>query len=489
MLCERSPGKPMPMRMWVLCMWTVIFFGVSILLITCEAAPAHIRIRLDAIQPDMILPAVEDACAEGALYAPIFMQERHCPELSLSKLQVSFALPSLASPWGHILTTDMTVGRQRIRWGPGVTGRLLLSDRAPLDGLTFQLGLDKIHYTQIHAARDFSLGKWLLAHRLEGRVLPNLKIGISEAIVVSGGFRMRFVHLIPAFPYYLIQHLTIKGDREQDRWTNALLSVDASVNLGDDILAYTELMADDFPWALSAKGRIPYMVGGLVGISLLKPLSSSVAKHSGPTQPGNLKGQSRRENDKPETYCRLSTEYVRINNYVYSHKNPDNAYLTKDGKLIGHPLGPDADGIYMVLTFASQKQIGPFGRGQATLCFGYERHGEGAVGQPWHPADGTKHEFLSGIVETRKVLKLSGYTDVLTAGVACSQNTEIQLEHENSYMWNEIRPNITLELSLKAENIENAGHIRGTQAMERCITITLRLHYDPTAPVFNPACP
>ena len=464
-------------HVWTLCVLVAGVFGLCFLTLTCEASPVHVR------------PKLKEACAEGILCYPASWEYPQCPQLSLGALYFTIATPSFMSPWGYTATTEITAGRQRIHWGPGLTGGLLLSDKASLDGLTFQIDLGRLRYTQVQAARDLQTGKWLLAHRLGGYPVPNMRIGISEAIAVSGGFRMQCAHLIPACPYYLIQHLTIKQDREQDRWTNALLSVDASVNLGDDILAYTELMADDFPWALSAKGRIPYMVGGLVGISLLKPLSSSVAKHSGPTQPGNLKGQSGRENDKPETYCRLSTEYVRINNYVYSHKNPDNAYLTKDEKLIGHPLGPDADGIYMVLTFASQKQIGPFGRGQATLCFGYERHGEGAVGQPWHPADGTKHEFLSGIVETRKVLKLSGYTDVLTAGVACSQNTEIQLEHENSYMWNEIQPNITLELSLKAENIENAGHIRGTQAMERCITITLRLHYDPTAPVFNPACP
>ena len=461
MLCERSPGKPMPMRMWVLCMWTVIFFGVSILLITCEAAPAHIRIRPDAIQPDMILPAVEDACAEGALYAPIFMQERHCPELSLSKLQVSFALPSLASPWGHILTTDMTVGRQRIRWGPGVTGRLLLSDRAPLDGLTFQLGLDKIHYTQIHAARDFSLGKWLLAHRLEGRVLPNLKIGISEAIVVSGGFRMRFVHLIPAFPYYLIQHLTIKGDREQDRWTNALVSVDASVNLRDNLLAYAEFMADDFPWAMSAKGRVPHMVGGIIGISLMKPLHLADGVPILMTRIGELlKGAASRDpvsetsqggHGRPDTYYSVTAEYVRVNNYVYSHKNPDNTYITRTGQLIGHRLGPDADGVYLIVAVNSCPEIEPGNRGQATLFFGYERHGEGALGQPWNPAHGTRREFLWGVVETRKSLGLSAGVTMLPAA---------------------------LELSLKAESIDNAGHIPGARTIEGNITIAARLHYD-----------
>ena len=272
----------------------------------------------------------------------------------------------------------MTAGRQRIHWGPGLTGGLLLSDQASLDGLTFQIDLGKARYTQVHAARDFKSGKWLLAHRLEGYPVPNMKIGISEAIAVSGGFRLQCAHLIPVFPYYLIQHLLIKEDREQDRWTNALVAVDASVNLRDNIIAYAEFMADDFPWALSAKGRVPYMVGGLIGISLLKPLELFTRKPGLP---------------QPQACCSVSAEYVRINNYVYSHKNPDNAYTTRDRKLIGHPLGPDADGIYLILTFNPHRQIGPFDRGQATICLGYERHGEGTLGQPWHPADGISTNF------------------------------------------------------------------------------------------------
>ncbi len=459
MRCEKSPGKPI--HTLILCIWSVISFGACLLPLTCEAAPAHIRIRPGgAIRPGMILPRVENACVEGVLYAPIFVQDRQYPELSLNTLQVSFSLPSLVSPCGHILTTCMTVGRQRIQWGPGTTGGLLLSDQASLDGLTFQLDLDEFHYTQIHAARDFAAGKWLFAHRLEGRVLPNLAIGISEAIAVSDGFRMRFAHLVPAFPYYLIQHLTIKGNREQDKWTNALVSVDASVNLRDNLVAYAELMADDFPWAMSAKGRVPYMVGGVIGISLIRPLHladgapilmtciGELLKEAASRDPVSETSQGKR--DTLDTYCSVTAEYVRINNYVYSHKNPDNTYITHTGQLIGHPLGPDADGVYLLVAVNSCPEIEPGNQGQATLFFGYERHGEGALGQPWRAAHGIEREFLWGIVETRKALGLS-------AGVTISP--------------------AALELCLRGESIENAGHIPGARAFEGTISITVKLHY------------
>ncbi len=432
----------------------------------CEAAPIH------------LLPTVKDACAEGALRFPIFSESRQYPELSLDRLHITFAAPSFMSAWGHILITNMTVGRQHIHWGPGLTGGLVLSGHAPLDGLAFQADLGEVRYTQVQAARDFRSGKWLLAHRLEGRTLPNLKLGISEAVAVSGGFRMQFAHLIPACPYYLIQHLAIREDKEQDRWTNALVSVDASVDLKEGVLAYAEFMADDFPWALSAKGRVPYMVGGLVGISLRKPLQSPTLQQASSTK------ESGHQDGKPERYYSVTAEYVRINNYVYSHKNPDNTYVTKNGTLIGHPLGPDADGAYLVLAIDSPLPIGPFRWGQATLYFGYERHGEGVLGQPWQRADGISRQFLSGIVETRKVLELSACIDFLTADAARLRDANIHPghEHEHDHIWNQIQPKVTLELSLKAEDIENAGHIPGARAIEGNITIILRLHHDPFTP-------
>jgi hypothetical protein len=164
-----------------------------------------------------------------------------------------------------------------------------------------------------------------------------------------------------------------------------------------------------------------------------------------------LKGK----HDTLDTYCSATAEYVRINKYVYSHKNPDNTYITHTGQLIGHPLGPDADGVYLIVAVNSCPDIEPGNRGQATLFFGYERHGEGALGQPWRASHGIEREFLWGIVETRKVLGLS-------AGVAMSP--------------------AALELCLKAESIENAGHIPGARALEGHITITVKLHYDHPLP-------
>lgn len=421
-----------PLYVLVLCTCLLIPSAACLLTVQCEAALSYLENEEDTVLPKTIVPALKTACIdmEGSLHAPVFVQAGHGSGLSLDKMEVSFTLPSLSSPWGHIIATGMTAGRQRIQWGPGSTGGLILSDQASLDGLTLHFGLNKVSYTQLYAARELLSGKWLLAHRLEGQILPTIRLGISEAIAVSEGFKMRFAHLAPLVPRYLIQHLTMRSDRAQDISTNAFFSVDASINLTDNLLAYAELMADDFPWARSVKGRVPYMVGSLVGVSFTKPL--------------NL-GDTRQTRSSSVT-----AEYVRINNYVYSHKNPDNTYVTRTGQLIGHPLGPDADGAYIILATDSYPETGFESGNHVALLMGYERHGEGELGQPWHRSHGTEREFLWGVVETRKVLGLS-------ASITKSP--------------------VELELSLRAESLDNAGHVPGARAIEGGIAITARLCY------------
>lgn len=102
------------------------------------------------------------------------------------------------------------------------------------------------------------------------------------------------------------------------------------------------------------------------------------------------------------------------------------------GQLIGHPLGPDADGAYIILATDSYPETGFESGNHVALLMGYERHGEGELGQPWHRSHGTEREFLWGVVETRKVLGLS-------ASITKSP--------------------VELELSLRAESLDNAGHV------------------------------
>ncbi len=352
--------------------------------------------------------------------------------LSLGSACITVAPVPVLDGW--IPGASITVGRQALKWGPGVSGSLLLSGCAPLDGIALAVEPGRLRYVQVAAARDVARGRWLLAHRIEGRAAPGMLVGISEAVAVSGGFRLRPFYLMPGCPYFLAQHLNMQDDRSQDWWSNVLAAVDASVALSNHVTVYGEFLADDFPWAASTRGRVPYMIGALAGIRFDEP-------------PGL------------EPY-RAVVEYVRINNYVYSHKNPDNTYVVSGGTLIGHPLGPDADALYLFV--ARPLNGGLFGglccSMEVTGRLGYERHGEGRPGHPWDPSEGVSHEFLSGVVETRKILGVT-LEAVIGPGVQAAPGSA----------------RTTLRLATVLEDIDNAGHVASAKALEAGIRLSLRL--------------
>lgn len=386
-------------------------------------------------------PAVRSGSVEGKIVCS--------PTTGGLSLSLDSGSITVADALGDLMPhTDITVGRQLIRWGPGVSGSLLLSGYAPLDGLTLEADLGRFRYVQVQAARDAAAGRWLLAHRIEGHIAPGVLAGISEAVAVSGGFRLQLCHLIPGFPYYLAQHLILHDDRSQDRWTNILLGVDAIVTLTKDARAYAEVMADDFPAAPSAWGRVPRMVGGLIGVRLDAPFGC-------------------------EGYQAVA-EYVRIHNYVYSHKNPDNTYIIADGRLIGHPLGPDADALYLFVKRGGREADEAQSVTEVTATLGYERHGEGHPGRAWTPADGVAHEFLSGIVETRRIIGVTLRTG-LDWGVQ-PRSPQTCFSQTRSP-----QTRAAVELSARIESIDNARHLAGTRALEAGVNLILRLEWLPLA--------
>ncbi|HHY46456.1 MAG TPA: capsule assembly Wzi family protein, partial [Firmicutes bacterium] len=264
-----------------------------------------------------------------------------------------------------------TVGRSPVKWGPGRFGALLLSDNAPLDGVVISFPLGDVDYTQLIAARDVTESQYLLGHRIEWAPRKGMTLGISETLAFSRGFKLSPAYIMPALPYHFVQYFAIHGDSRQDRYTNVLAGVDARLELSRALELYGEFLADDFPWSPSTWGRVPPMVGLLLGFEL---------------------------RDVPWLgYSTLSAEYARINNYVYSHKNPDNAYLHR-GELLGHWLGPDADALCIEVSRRVSNSLDLAAKAR------FERHGEGRVGQSWRREYGVRDQFLSGIIETRKVL-------------------------------------------------------------------------------------
>ncbi|MGE5593408.1 MAG: hypothetical protein ACM3X3_06970 [Betaproteobacteria bacterium] len=351
-------------------------------------------------------------------------------ELRLSLDKASVTVAGVLDRW--LPGNTITVGRQAWQWGPGLSGSLLLSGSTPLDGVSFLVSDERLRYEQLAAARDASKGKWLLAHRIAGR-LGGVEVGISEACSVSSGFHLQPYHLIPGCPYFLAQHLSMQDERTQDWWSNVLAAVDASLDVTRGVKLYGEFMADDFPWAPSARGRVPYMVGGLAGVHIEVPHQANP--------------------------CRVAMEYVRINNYVYSHKNPENTYVVGEDKPIGHPLGPDADALYLFVSrsVGFDDAIGPCRNIEVTGRLGYERHGEGVLGHAWSSSEGVNREFLAGTVETRASLGVWA-TGQLGSALRAAPGA----------------PHCALVFATVVERVRNAGHVPSAEAFEASVRLSLK---------------
>jgi hypothetical protein len=100
----------------------------------------------------------------------------------------------------------------------------------------------------------------------------------------------------------------------------------------------------------------------------------------------------------------LNLEYLRINNWTYNQKNPWNKYLYKN-KLIGSPLGPDADNLFLSMGGYLRKGL------EAKISYERTRQGEGKVtsewDEPWLSIEDYQESFPGGIVEKTGKLQLS----------------------------------------------------------------------------------
>jgi len=139
-------------------------------------------------------------------------------------------------------------------------------------------------------------------------------------------------------------------------------------------------------------------------------------------------------------------EYTHINNYVYFPTHPWEDYLYQ-GEFIGHPLGPDADQLYLELTHNLSERL------NFSLSYNQERHGEGQEGIPLpsDPVIANEDIFLSGIIEKQ-------------------QAYQAQLSYTISPQW-EISAGIT------RENIKNKDNNLGTDKKNTYFQIELNYQF------------
>jgi len=277
----------------------------------------------------------------------------------------------------RLKNVEATFGRDFLRWGPGRTGALLLSDdHKPLDFFSFSYRLRWARFTYFFSVFDHYksgdeplVNRFLAAQRLDFNLWGGkLHVGLSEAILFADAERtFGLSYFNPLTNYFeLVEN---EGDG------NIFAEVDVRMLPFRNVELYGELLIDDYQVDREVPGDLePNEIGLILGVEV-----------------ADVGGWA------PTTF---GIEYVRITNRTYNTLAPWEKYLYH-GKCMGYVLGNDFDRWHGTI-----RHTFPSGFG-AALNVGYLRKGEGAVEKdfdtPWMMVssveEGYSEPFPTGIVE------------------------------------------------------------------------------------------
>ncbi len=300
--------------------------------------------------------------------------------------------------WGNDWI-NVTLGKDRVSWGPGQRTNLLLSDNTPsFDQLrvkarlgetsqfTYLVGKlhppadlvgDTLYKTSLGWTRIKTESKWIAAHRLEYTPLPWLLLSVSEAII-WGERALDFGYLNPLYFLYSAQH--DGGDRD-----NVAMSGDFVARLPMKGIFYGALLIDDLKITKLGQGHAGNKLGLLTGIVATDVFDSNLD---------------------------LGIEYTRLEPFVYSHFFPINRY-THWNSALGADLLPNSDRIELTARYTPQFDV------TINLSIANNRHGSvgGTIKESLPRGLVEKVHFLEGTQTTWHSLDLGVEWEVIPGGV------------------------------------------------------------------------
>ncbi len=251
-------------------------------------------------------------------------------------------------------------GHTWLRWGPGESGTLALSDAAPaLDMLRVELGMfRRFRYNQLVAMLDPGQETYLAGHRLEWQARGGLTVGATELARFDGTSQAP-LYLIPFVPYSFWEKRpksagSLPGDSTGALFAknNVLWAADASWVVRPGWRVYGEFLMDDYSFSSDYK---PDMIGYQAGGEWRRELAGRGA-------------------------LGVSAEYSRVHNYVYSAWHDHD--FSFDGFPTGFVLGPDVE------LLAGEVALEWGANWEFQVRGEYRKKGEGQVSDPWKPSDG-----------------------------------------------------------------------------------------------------
>jgi hypothetical protein len=248
----------------------------------------------------------------------------------------------------------LTFGREQVLWGMGYGDRMILSENTvPFDFAKLDLHYKSFHYSFLHGSitgKD-SLGnqvssKYIGAHRLEIDLSSKLRIGFSEMVIYSNQ-SLNFGFLNPL-------SFIASADRSADPGgsSNTLLGIDFEVLPIKDVRVTGTLLIDD----------INFETLGSVG----KDIRGNDNKFG-------WQGGATWTDAMGIPNLSLTSEYTRINPFVYSNRTIANSY-TNASLPLGVLLQPNSDEWLLGLDFDVTYRI------SLSSQIRFQRLGENIVG-------------------------------------------------------------------------------------------------------------
>ncbi|MBI5837298.1 MAG: hypothetical protein HZB25_08640 [Candidatus Eisenbacteria bacterium] len=303
----------------------------------------------------------------------------------------------------------VALGRDRVRWGLGQEGSLILGDGADAMSLVeYSVDWRRLHATALTALLRPGGGEYLSGHRLEWRPARRWFVGLSEVSRYASK-QPEPLYISGIIPYTLVQRLLAADDQAgggPSPRNNIMVSLEGAWRPVAGVQLGATLLIDDLPRkSTQPAARTGYQANLLA------------------TRPRSA---------RPAT---LRVEWTRIRNYVYS------VFYGEDyihhGSSLAYPLGPDLERLTGRVSVDLCPDV------KAWVAADYLAKGEGALGDYLdvsHPGIQSPPGELQGVVE--KTLRLD-------AGALFFARDNLQAR--GSLGWNRTR---------------NAGHLEGVRRDE-----------------------
>jgi len=290
------------------------------------------------------------------------------PEVHDNERDISYTdvRSSISADWGW---GNVVIAKDYIEYGYAKFGKLVLSNKAPsfpyirieikpVDWFSFNYFHAWLSSTVIDSVnlgaynRNIFREKYLAWHSLTVTPLKGLDISIGESVVYSD--KLEFVYLMPIMFYYLAdEYISNRINKPGDANQQIFLTLSSKNHLMNTHI-YGTLLIDELT------------IAGINGSLFINASNGGFTGDRQRTQLGYTVGLS--ITDLPINNLTLTTEYTRINPFLYGHHDPAQTY-TNSSYLMGHWMGHNSDLVYLDLKYR-------FYRGfEANLWGGYIRKG------------------------------------------------------------------------------------------------------------------